>query len=99
MRIDLAKTILAAGRRFGRFAVLLLLPPVAIIMTLWFSLMEEHLGWFLASAFVVLPIVMITIAFLVGMLFAGFWRKKIRGSVDRKPLDCGRLGKVLLGQP
>lgn len=79
MRIDLAKTILAVGRRFGRFAVLLLLPPVAIIMTLWFSLMEEHLGWFLASAFVVLPIVMITIAFLVGMLFAGFWRKKIRG--------------------
>lgn len=48
-------------------------------MTFWFSLLDQHTGWFLALAFIALPLAMITTALLVGTFFAGFWKQRIRG--------------------
>jgi hypothetical protein len=74
-----ARIILAAGRRFGRFAVFLLVPPAGIIIALWLSLLDDHPGWFLSLAFIILPFVTITASFLVGTLVAGIQRSKISG--------------------
>ncbi|WP_107677083.1 M48 family metalloprotease [Agrobacterium sp. LAD9] len=75
----MARIILAAGRRFGRFAVFLLVPPAAIIIALWLSLLDDHPGWFLGLAFIILPFVTITASFLAGTLVAGIQRSKISG--------------------
>ncbi|MBD9597677.1 M48 family metalloprotease [Ensifer sp. ENS05] len=75
----MSRMILAAGRRFGRFAVFLFVLPAALLFSLWLSLLEHLPGWFLATAVIMLPVAMLAIAFLLGILFAGVRRSKVSG--------------------
>ena len=78
----MSRLILYAGRRFGRFAVLLLVAPVALICYFWLSLLDTHPRWVLSTAIIMLPMALLAVAFLIAMLFAGFRRSKVKG-VDR----------------
>ncbi len=71
--------ILAAGRRFGRFAVLLFVLPATLLFSLWLTLLEDQPGWFLGTAVIMLPVSMLAIAFLLGVLFAGVGRRRVSG--------------------
>lgn len=75
----MSRVILAAGRRFGRFAGLLFVVPSLLIFAVWLSLLDSHTGWFFASAVVAVPLAMMAVAFLVGMLLAGFRRTRETG--------------------
>jgi len=78
----MSRLILYAGRRFGRFAVLLFVAPVALIFYLWLTLLDTNPVWFFGTAIVMLPLTTLATAFLVATLAAGFRRRKIKG-VDK----------------
>lgn len=71
----MTRLIVAAARRFGRFAHLLFIVPAFAIFAMWLALMDDFTVWFLATAIIAIPLAMLAIASLAGMLFAG-----LRGS-------------------
>lgn len=79
MRLDLAKIILAAGRRFGRFTLLFLIALLALIMSLLFFLLDQHFIWLFALIGFALWTVDITIALLKGIFFTNLSREKVNG--------------------
>jgi hypothetical protein len=79
VRLDLAKIILAAGRRFGRFTLLFLIALVALIMSLWFFLLDQHVIWLFVLIGFALWTIDITIALLKGVFFGNLSSKKVNG--------------------
>lgn len=82
----MARLILWAGQRFGRFAVVLFAAPALLIFCLWLLLIDSHIGLFLVTALIVLPLTMMAIASLLGIFVAGYGRSKVNGlSADEAP--------------
>ncbi|MDQ6437167.1 hypothetical protein RB623_24200 [Mesorhizobium sp. LHD-90] len=67
---------IALGRRFGRFAVLLLALPAIVAVGFWVTLLDDYTIWFFLGAFIAVPLAMMTVASLLGLLFAGFRHSK-----------------------
>ncbi|MFI0849414.1 M48 family metallopeptidase [Mesorhizobium sp. IMUNJ 23232] len=90
--------IIATGRRFGRFAVLLFVVPAFVIFCLWMMLMDTHPLWFIISGFIALPVAMMGVAFLLSTLFAGFRRTRIEGISRQEAPALWTLWEAVAGE-
>ncbi|TIN93983.1 MAG: hypothetical protein E5Y06_17600 [Mesorhizobium sp.] len=93
----MSRMIIAAGRRFGRFAVLFYIVPAAIIFCAWMSLLDSHPIWLITSGFVAMPIATTALAFLFGTFFAGFRRSKTKGVSEAEAPGLWALWRTVAG--
>lgn len=75
----MSRLVLFAGRRFGRFAILLFAVPLLIPLVVWLYLLDTHPLVIIVGGAVAIPAAMLSVVLLIGMVFAGFRRRKIEG--------------------
>ena len=75
----ISRLLITAARRFGRFAVLLLVLPAVALFCFWLWLIDYNPILFVVVGLVALPTAMLAVALLIGTLFAGLRRSTAKG--------------------
>ncbi|WP_296746213.1 M48 family metallopeptidase [Mesorhizobium sp.] len=75
----MSRLVLFAGQRFGRFAILLFVLPLLVPLGVWLYFLDTHPLVIIAGGAVAIPAAMLSLVLLIGMVFAGFRRRKIEG--------------------
>ena len=75
----MSRLVLYAGRRFGRFAILLFALPLLVPLFAWLYFLDWHPLVIVVGGLIAVPAAMLALVLLIGMVFAGFRRDKIEG--------------------